>query len=142
MRCIKKETDLFRPISGHIRRKTFRRQEPELQFYDYSIDLYGYSSQKDLTIAVELKLYRWKRALEQALIYRLCSDLVYIAMPGGIAKRIDQELLCECGIGLFAVSDSGRCYEIIPAEQSSIVRQLYRNDHIQMLEKGRQRCPL
>ena len=64
-------------------------QKVELPFYEYRIDLYGFSCEENSTVAIELKLSDWRRAVEQAMLYQLCADLVYIAMPERATKRVD-----------------------------------------------------
>jgi hypothetical protein len=87
--------------------------------------LYGYSAETDCTVAVELKLRNWRRAVEQALVYQLCSDYVFIAVPATTAKRIDLEELRTHGIGLLAVSGR-RCVEELPAALSSVLNPHYK----------------
>ncbi|GAG43766.1 unnamed protein product, partial [marine sediment metagenome] len=57
-------------------------------FYEYRIDLFAFSQKLDVTIAVELKLHRWRRALEQSLLYQLCADFVFIALPAPTIARV------------------------------------------------------
>src|SRR5206468_2320806 len=104
-------------------------------FYDYRIDLYAFSKVSRATVAVELKLRKWKRALEQAMIYQLCSDFVYIALPLSVANRVDREALRTYGIGLIAVCENG-CRTLLEAEKSAEVRQHYRGPYIRMLRGG------
>jgi len=127
------ESALFDPVASYTRRKGFRRQQAEVQFYEYRIDLYGYSRGRNETVAIELKLRDWKRAVEQALLYQLCADRVFIALPTRASSRVDAELLRQHGIGLIAISDSFRCVQIVPARPSSVVRGHYRDTYIEML---------
>jgi hypothetical protein len=99
------------------------------------MDMYGYSERDDLTVAVELKLTRWSRALEQALLYQLCSDLVYVAMPRGQAQRLNSTVFKLHGVGLLAVEE-GRCRELVPAVPSPLVKNHYRLAYLAMLGKG------
>src|SRR5712692_4089128 len=122
------ESSLYRPVAAYARNRGFRWQRPEVQFYEYRIDLYGFSRPDDMTVAIELKLTNWRRAFEQALIYQLCSDLVYIAVPHGTSLRVDTGLLHAHGIGLVAVRASGRCKEVLKAIQSKVVRHHYRSE--------------
>jgi hypothetical protein len=104
-----------------------------MPFYEYRIDLYGYSPVAKSTVAVELKLRKWKRAFEQARVYQLCSDFVFIALPEVSVPLVDTELLTREGIGLIAVGRS-KCRIVIPAAQSGEVRRHYREPFIEMLE--------
>lgn len=132
----KKENQLLQPISNYFRRKGYRRQGSELQFYEFSIDLYGVSERQKRTIAVELKLEKWKRAFQQALIYQLCSDLVYIAVPSGIVKRVDRDLLEQYGVGLISVNGKSRCTQVVAARKSSVVRSDYKRIYVEHLKTG------
>ena len=106
-----------------------------MQFYEYSIDLYGFSRVHDLTIAVELKLFKWKRAFEQAILYQLCADLVYIAVPVATATRVDVSLLREHGIGLLAVGTKDRCCQVLQAVRSAVLRRSYRDDFVAFVRR-------
>ena len=127
-----REQDLLLPVAGYVKRKGYSLQTVELRFYDYRIDLYGFSMRTRRTVAVELKIKKWRRALEQALIYQLCSDFVFIALPLSVASRVDVVELRANGIGLIGVCGSG-CRTLLHAERSSEVRQHYREPYIRML---------
>lgn len=130
---LRTESAMLDPVASYIRRKGYRRQRAELQFYEYRIDLYGFSRDRNETLAVELKLRNWRRAVEQALLYQLCADRVFIALPTRASSRVDPELLRLHGIGLIAVSDASRCLQVIPALPSNVVRCHYRDTYIEML---------
>ena len=130
----KLESSLYQPVAAYAHNRGFRRQRSEVQFYEYRIDFYGFSRRQNLTVAIELKLTKWRRAFEQALIYQLCSDLVYIAVPFKTSLRVDPVLLQAHGIGLVAVADNGRCRVIIEAIRSFVVRHDYRSEYINTLK--------
>ncbi len=44
---VKREADLLRPVSDYFRRKGFRWQTTELQFYEYNIDVYAAAPASD-----------------------------------------------------------------------------------------------
>jgi hypothetical protein len=136
----RKEAALFSPVANYVHRKSYRWQQPEVQFYEYRIDLYGFSQAKDLTIAIELKLHKWRRAFAQALIYQLCADLVFIALPSSTICCVEHELLSEHGIGLIAVEGDGSCRQVIASKRSDVIRRHYRNGYIKLL-KERIQCP-
>jgi hypothetical protein len=129
-----KESQLLEPVAKFAKRRGFRLQVKELPFYEYRIDLYGFSAKDDVTIAIELKLTDWRRALEQAMLYQLCSDLVYIAMPESSARRVNQTELENNGIGLISVLKSGACACLLPATEHGEVRQFYRSTQIEFLK--------
>lgn len=130
-----KEALLLRPVEGYLYRQSFRWQRPELQFYEYRIDLYGFSRVRNLTIAIELKLKNWQRAFEQALIYQLCADLVFIGMPASSIRRVDLDLLGQHGIGLLAIDDNYRCRQILSSAHSAQTQPDYRNAYIELLKR-------
>jgi len=121
-----KESQLLKPVARFAKRQGFRLQTAEVPFYEYRIDLYGFSPKNNATIAIELKLTKWRRALEQVMLYQLCSDFVYIAMPESSARRVDAAELQKNGVGLIAVLESGACSCILPAAEHDEVRQFYR----------------
>jgi len=128
-----READLLQPIARYVHRKGYRWQALELPFYEYRIDLYGFCADTGTTLAVELKLARWKRALEQALVYQLCSDLVFVALPKKRIPKIPMQLFRDSGIGLISVGDDGTCRVELQAQLSFEVREHYRGDYIEML---------
>jgi hypothetical protein len=129
-----KESQLLEHVARFAKRKGFSLQSVEMPFYEYRIDLYGFSRKNNATVAIELKLNDWKRAVEQTLIYQLCADLVYIAMPENSAKRVDKSQL-ECnGIGLIAVRDSGTCTCMVLAKEHVEVHIPYRQSQINFLK--------
>jgi len=127
---------LVEPVARYLRNRGFRLQTTEVPFYEYSIDTYGYSRRDNLTIAVELKMANWSRAVEQALVYQLCSDLVYIAMPTKKAQRVNVAALNRHGLGLIGV-DHTRCRELIRGLPSQVVRKHYRAECLAMLQEDR-----
>ncbi|MCK5172031.1 MAG: hypothetical protein KAR47_01485 [Planctomycetes bacterium] len=130
-----KESSLLEPIARYIRRKGFRFQMQELPFYQRSVDIYGFSKITNKTIAIELKLHKWKKAIEQAILYQLCADEAYIAMPKKFIGRVNVDLLIKYGVGLISVSQTGRCQKVVEAKQSSVLRIGYKNNHIDYLQR-------
>ena len=122
-------------MGRYLRNRAFRQQVEEVPFYEYRMDMYGYSRRDDLTVAVELKLSKWTRAIEQALLYQLCSDLVYIALPSEQVKKVHLESLTEHGIGFLSVKED-RCREILPASRSRVLRRHYREKYLVMVQEG------
>jgi len=130
-----KENSLGNPVSADLHSRGYRKQCRELKFYEYSIDIYGYDSRDDRTVAVELKLHRWMRAFEQAIIYQLCADLVYIAVPQTTVKRVDKSLLRQYGIGLIGVGSQTCCELILESQQSKVIMSSYRDFYIGFMKK-------
>ncbi|MCX7000084.1 MAG: hypothetical protein NT106_07300 [Candidatus Sumerlaeota bacterium] len=129
------EASLLPPVLAYIKRKGFNMHAFELHFYKRSVDIYAFSKNSYRTIAIELKLHKWQKAFEQALIYQLCADEAYIAMPKKFTNRVDFELLMKHGVGLISVNEIGRCRRLIDARQSSVLRIGYKNEHIDFLQR-------
>lgn len=127
------EASLLEPVSRYLRRRGFCRQQPELPFYEYRIDLCAVRRRGKKIAAVELKIDDWRRALQQALIYQLCCDWTWIAMPAENTGRVDASLLAAHGIGLLAVSSSGRCRELISPKPSEATSPSYRASYARLL---------
>ena len=78
----------------------------ETPFFTKRIDLFAVHRASLETVAIELKMRDWKRALFQARIYLLCADRVFVAMPSGPAHGITSETLGHYGVGLLAIDIS------------------------------------
>ncbi len=60
MRTFRTEAYLTDPVSRYLRRRRFRAQFPQAPFYEYRIDIFGFSQFDDACIAVELSCaFRW-----------------------------------------------------------------------------------
>ena len=129
-----REQDLAVPVARYLRNRTFSRQLEEVPFFEYRMDMYGYSRRNDLTVAVELKLKKWTRAVEQALLYQLCSDLVYIAMPATVVTVVKTAILEEYGLGLLSVETRG-CREVHAPRASPVLRHHYRQQYLNLVRE-------
>ena len=67
----------------------------------------------DKNVAVELKLRKWQKALQQAALYQLCSDYSYVAMPKHVAKGLEPEVFSAAGIGILAVDTTSKSVEVV-----------------------------
>jgi hypothetical protein len=130
-----RESELLDPVARFAKQLGFRLQTAELPFYEYRIDLYGFSQRSNTTIAIELKLTDWRRALEQAMLYQLCSDFVYIAMPESSARRVNTTELQQNGVGLLSVVNPRTCSCIVQASEHNEVRPFYRRTQIAFLKE-------
>lgn len=100
---MKTEADLVAVV-----RKSFRERgfvvNVEVPMLSKWIDIFCINPGTNDVIAVEAKIQKWRRALQQALTYRLCSDLVYIAIHHNYSHRVKKELLQKHGVGLIIVN--------------------------------------
>jgi hypothetical protein len=103
----------------------------EIQFFTKRIDLFAVSRESLATMAVEVKIHNWKRALLQARAYLLCADYVYIALPSSLAQKVADRDTDNYSIGLLAVEafgDSPLYWDVsivIPATKSVLKRDEY-----------------
>lgn len=128
-----RESLMLPAVQAYVKQR-YAQQAVEVPFYEHRIDLYGYSAERHSTVAVELKLRDWRRAVEQALVYQLCSDYVFIAVPEKTAQRIDRNELETYGIGLLVVSEC-RCVEAVPANLSPVLNSDYRDAYIGIMKE-------
>ena len=128
-----REALMLPAVRAYLARR-YQHHTLELPFYEHRIDLYAYSAELDCTVAVELKLRRWRRALEQALLYQLCSDYVFIAVPATTVSRIDHAELRSHGVGLLSVSGS-TCVEELPAALSGVLNTDYRAAYVSIMKE-------
>lgn len=132
------ERDLLRPVVNHLAKEGCEAVVSELPFFDRGIDVYGIKSGKaPVSIAVELKLRDWQKALRQAAIYQLCSDFCYVALPQEKAVRVDLFAFRQCGIGLLGVSNSRKIEVILQARKSIEQRPYYVRMFRQAVLKGK-----
>lgn len=136
----KREALLLEPVSKYIGRKGFRLQRSEVPFYEYRIDVYGVSPSRQgarRTVAIELKLDKWREALRQAIIYQLCADYVFIALPLSVCKRVKIVELEKYGVGLLAVRGNGQCSVLLDATISESLNMTYRNSYVEWMVEAR-----
>jgi hypothetical protein len=123
----KLESDLMLPVSNYLREIGCEPVVPELKFFDRGIDVYGIkgSGRHRITFAVELKLTKWSRALQQAATYQLCCDYSYVAMPLRATLTLDLAVFKAAGIGVLCVRSDGTVGEMLRASRSPETRRHY-----------------
>jgi len=84
------------------------------------IDLLCVSRESKDIVAIEVKVKNWKKAFQQAVIYRLCADEVYVALWHKYAHRANLDLFESCGIGLLKVNNSVEVTQ--PARKNGMVQ--------------------
>lgn len=98
------ETDITDAVEAKLMLHGLRTAR-EVQMLSKFIDLVAYNISSGNLIAIEAKLHNWRRALQQAMTYRLCADSVYVAMPAETINRVDFEIFGHHGIGLVVVDN-------------------------------------
>ena len=134
----KYETELYPWIKKYfaLTGKSFLSFE-EVMFFNRRIDIVSYSIQEKIVISTEAKLKDWGKAIEQCLIYQLCSDFVYIAMPLDKFKNIDKKILLDNGIGFMGIDLRGGCTKVIEAAKSKFVKSDYKKEIIERIEENK-----
>ena len=125
------EQQLRCPVKDFFEQKNLRVYE-ESPFYDRKIDFVA-CYRSGWVVSVEVKLKRWQKALQQARIYQLCSDIVYVAMPACRVKFLDKELFIKRGIGFIGIYSSGQCKVLVKPSKSRFVKHYYKKELISML---------
>ncbi|MGB2798287.1 MAG: hypothetical protein WBC82_00315 [Dehalococcoidia bacterium] len=90
----------------------------EVPFLFKVADLFCFNEETGECIAVEVKIKNWREALEQALVYQMMADKVYIALYEDNIKAVDCGLLTSKSIGLLRVNGSGKIAVILEAFSS------------------------
>jgi hypothetical protein len=98
----------------------------EVPLFENRIDLVVHNRSLSNIIAVEVKVDKWFRALQQAVLYRICADRVYVALSEDFVHRVDLPLMARYGVGLLSVN--GSLNEILPPDPTKyITHQKARN---------------
>jgi len=121
-----KECQLLPPIVQYFFSKGFMAYA-EVPLNNRWIDLYLVNRNSEETIAIELKVTNWKRAFNQAKVYPLVADHVYVGMPDiYIHRAINNKTYFEsAGIGLISVN--GIAEIILAPKKSRIVSSKIKN---------------
>jgi hypothetical protein len=99
------ELELIKPVSDFLKNQDYKVYH-EIKIGFCRADLVGFKKNK--TVAVELKLTDWKKAIVQAKNYQLGADYVYLAFPlkksFNVLKKVEHILKKE-GIGFLVVEE-------------------------------------
>ncbi len=115
------EAELVEIVKEYFLKNNFKINT-EVQMYSKRIDVVCIDLVTQEVYAIEVKLKNWKRAIQQALTYRLCADYSYIAIPGEIYHNIDMKHISQHGIGVIAITQ-GEVNIRKPALKSTIINE-------------------
>ena len=119
------EEELREPVRVYFKNKNYLVFD-EAKLFSRGIDVIA--KRRNNIIAVELKVQKWKRAIQQAYMDLRVSNYAFVALPEMKWERIDRRIYCEaynCGIGLLSVDGDVR--QIMrPAPSKRIQRKLRR----------------
>lgn len=78
-------------------------------------------------IAIEAKLYNWRRGVIQAIRYNSFADKSYLAIPKMYSHRVDEKYLEKYGIGLFVWDEEGLEEVITPTKDNLRLKKFKKN---------------
>ncbi len=117
---MKTEAELVEIVKEYFLKNNFKINT-EIQMYSKRIDIVCIDIVTQEVYAIEVKLKNWKRAIQQALTYRLCSDYSFIAVPEEIYQNIDMKFISQYGIGIITITQEGKVNIKKPALKSTII---------------------
>ncbi|MBN2602725.1 MAG: hypothetical protein JXA91_01170 [Candidatus Thermoplasmatota archaeon] len=100
-----REWELTKPVSDYFKKEGYVVKK-EVKIGYCRADLVAFRN--GITVAIELKLAGWKKAITQARNYQLGADYVYIASPlmkVDIFLRKAKMFMKNEGIGLLAINE-------------------------------------
>ncbi len=130
------EIELIKPVIDYFTERKYQIfREVKIGFCRADI----VAIKKDETVAIELKLKNWKKALVQARNYKFGSDYVYIAFPlmksYNVLKKAENVLRKE-GIGFLTINEETQnIKEIVKPKKSNqkfgsvTIEEIMKNRH-------------
>lgn len=100
----------------------------EVPLFENRIDLVVHDKRLSNIIAVEVKVDKWFRALQQAVLYRICADNVYVALSEEFVHRVNLPLMGKYGVGLLSVN--GSLKEILPPNPTKYIQHQKAQDEV------------
>lgn len=127
-----KETDLISPLVKTFVEKGYRAYA-EVKLSSRWIDVFFFHEETEETIAVELKLTKWKKAYQQAKVYQMVADYVYVGMPEEFVHRAvdNKKYFNDLGIGILSIN--GKAETAIEAKRSNLVMERIKKEIIENL---------
>lgn len=96
------ETEVTEPVIAYLQEKNFKTFT-EVPILKNRIDIVGVKPSSDEILAVEAKVRKWRKAIQQALVYRLCCHKVYVALWHKHLHAVRIKVFVERGIGVLSV---------------------------------------
>jgi hypothetical protein len=121
------ERKLVSETEDYFREMKFKTVR-EVPLFENRIDLVVHDRQFSNIIAVEVKVDKWFRAFQQAVLYRICADKVYVALSEKSVHRVDLPLMEKYGVGLLSVN--GSLNEILPPDSSKYITHQKARDRV------------
>jgi len=102
------EEDLRQPVRDYFKNKNYSVFN-EAKLFSRGIDVIA--KRRSRVIAIELKVQKWRRAIQQAYMDLRVSNYAFVALPESKWERIDRRIYCDAynyGIGLLSVDGDVR----------------------------------
>lgn len=119
------EEELREPVRVYFKNRNYSVFD-EAKLFSRGIDVIA--KRRNNIVAVELKVQKWRRAIQQAYMDLRVSNYAFVALPEMTYERIDREIFHEAhnyGIGLLSVN--GDVKQIMrPAPSNNIQPKLRR----------------
>ena len=113
-----KEEDLKNYFVDYLEKKNISYRT-EVGILECRIDVVGRKRQK--LYAYELKIYQWKKAIQQAILYQLFVDYSYIVLFKENLHRLKIKKCKELGLGVFSLDSQGKLTRIVLPKKSVII---------------------
>jgi len=130
------EDDFLQPIRRLFRKNQYSFFE-DVKVNDRRIDVVLLRKDNGRLIAVELKIKKWQRALEQAAVYQLFTNQVYVSLWHEYLNSRNIQVFKQYGIGVIVVEPTikqGLRAEIIQNPKRTIkVNEYYAKEILKSL---------
>ena len=95
------EKSMIQKVSNYFETRGYQTFT-EVPILRKKIDLIAFD--KKSSVAVELKVKDWYRALQQAVIHRVLADYAYVAIWHEYLHRVNVEQFKQLGVGIIEVN--------------------------------------
>jgi hypothetical protein len=98
-----RESRLYAPVERFLGTDYLTRRE--VRVGSKIVDIFAVSKKADESLAIELKVSNWKRALKQAATYQTFAKYSYVALPRSHVHRAltHASMFRSLGVGLMSV---------------------------------------
>jgi hypothetical protein len=128
------EEELREPVRVYFKDKSYSVFD-EAKLFSRGIDVIA--KRKNTVIAIELKVQKWRRAIQQAYMDLRVANYAFVALPEAKWERIDRRVFHEAytsGIGLLSVN--GNVSQVMPPAKSNNIQPKLRRHFLRSLPRG------
>lgn len=130
---LNKEHSLVKKVAEYFSGKNFKVYF-EVPIFTKICDILCFNPKTNSTIAIEVKISKWRDAIKQARVYQFGADEVFIAMPESFIHRIqnNQNVPEKYGIGIISVDNNVKI-KLKPSKNYSLIDRL-KNETIESID--------